>query len=160
MARPEELQAVDLSKLNIQQLVQVKMQVDQELNLLQDSMHSLKVAVNRFLDAKESLEKMTPECTGRGIMVPLTSSVYISGRIADASKVLLDIGTGFFIQRDLEGARDYFQRKVAFVKDQTEKIQAIGLEKSKIREVLVDVIETKLSQTASVSPKGKPTSRS
>uniref|UniRef100_A0A1B6F4P2 Prefoldin subunit 5 n=1 Tax=Cuerna arida TaxID=1464854 RepID=A0A1B6F4P2_9HEMI len=155
MATAEEPQGVDLSKLNFQQLIQLKIQVDNELNLLQDSMCSLKIAMNKFLDSKESLEKILPEWKSKEIMLPLTSSVYTPARINDIGNVLLDIGTGYFIQKDLEGAKDYFERKMVFINDQIEKIQAVGLEKSKIREVLVDVIETKLGQMAVSFPQGE-----
>lgn len=36
--------------------------------------------------------------------------------------------------QNIDSARDYFKRKVTFVTEQMGKIQAIGLEKSKIRE--------------------------
>ncbi|KAG8323544.1 Prefoldin subunit 5 [Homalodisca vitripennis] len=155
MATVEEPQGVELSKLNFKQLIQLKIQVDKELNLLQDSMCSLKIAMNKFLDSKECLEKITVEWNSKEIMLPLSVSVYIPARIAEAGTVLLDIGTGYFIQKDLEGARDYFERKIIFINDQIDKIQAVGLEKSNIREVLVDVIETKLGQMAVSFPKGE-----
>ncbi|XP_054258550.1 prefoldin subunit 5 [Macrosteles quadrilineatus] len=139
-----ELQTIDLSKLNIQQLAQLKNQVDNELMVFQDSVHSLKIAQTKFLESKESLDKITPESKGKDIMVPLTGSMYVPGKIADSEKVIIDIGTGYYIEKDVEAAKDYFKRKVAFVTEQMEKIQAIGVEKSKIKEVLMDVMESKI----------------
>jgi len=34
----------------------------------------------------------------------------------------------------LEGARDYFKRRIAFLTEQMEKIQGLGLDKSRIRD--------------------------
>lgn len=46
--------------------------------------------------------------------------------------------------QDIEGAKDYFKRKVQFVTEQMEKIQVIGIEKSKVREAICMMLEMKL----------------
>uniref|UniRef100_A0A1B6JXG0 Prefoldin subunit 5 n=1 Tax=Homalodisca liturata TaxID=320908 RepID=A0A1B6JXG0_9HEMI len=155
MSGAEELQAVDLTKLNMQQLAQLKHQVDSELGILQDSLHSLKIAQNKFQDSKENLDKVSTASKGKEIMVPLTASMYVPGRIADVDKVMLDIGTGYYVEKDLDGAKDYFKRKITFVTEQMEKIQAVGVEKSKIRDVLIEVIGMKINQMAANQPQAQ-----
>uniref|UniRef100_A0A1B6FY93 Prefoldin subunit 5 n=1 Tax=Cuerna arida TaxID=1464854 RepID=A0A1B6FY93_9HEMI len=155
MSGAEELQAVDLTKLNMQQLAQLKHQVDSELGILQDSLHSLKIAQSKFQDSKENLDKISTASKGKDILVPLTASMYVPGRIADVDKVMLDIGTGYYVEKDLDGARDYFKRKIAFVTEQMEKIQAVGVEKSKIRDVLIEVIGMKINQMAANQPQAQ-----
>ena len=46
----------------------------------------------------------------------------------------------------MDAAKDYFKRKIQFVTEQMEKIQFLGLEKSKIRDAIVEIIEMKLQQ--------------
>lgn len=142
----QDVQQIDLSKLNLQQLTQLKQQLDQELGVFQDSLQTLKMAQTKFQDSKESLEKVTPESKGKSIMVPLTGSMYVPGVLADTDKVIVDIGTGYYIQKDLDGAKDYFERKVCFLTEQMEKIQAVGIEKNKVRDVVVDIMEMKIHQ--------------
>ena len=36
---------------------------------------------------------------GKPILVPLTSSLYVSGKLKNAGKVLVDIGTGYYIEK-------------------------------------------------------------
>ena len=81
---------------------------------------------------------------GQEILVPLTGSMYVPGRLVDTKKVLLDIGTGYFAETKVSSAKGYFKRRVNYVTKQMNNIQAIGLEKSKIREATTDVIEMKL----------------
>lgn len=50
--------------------------------------------------------------------------------------------------QDIEGAKDYFKRKVQFVTEQMEKIQTLGMEKSKIREAICTMMEMKLHAQA------------
>lgn len=33
------------------------------------------------------------------ILVPLTSSLYVKGTLADREKVLVDVGTGFYVEK-------------------------------------------------------------
>lgn len=33
------------------------------------------------------------------ILVPLTSSLYVRGKLADREKVLVDVGTGFYVEK-------------------------------------------------------------
>ena len=36
---------------------------------------------------------------GRSILVPLTSSLYVPGKLKNAGKVLVDVGTGYYIEK-------------------------------------------------------------
>lgn len=135
--------------------------------MFQESLHSLKLAQGKFQNSGECLEKVTPGAEGKSILVPLTGSVsffgncvyifyfllyislmpfkmYVPGRLANTKNVLIDIGTGYYAEQDIESARDYFKRKIAFVTEQMEKIQIIGLEKSKVRDTVAEVMELKM----------------
>lgn len=70
--------------------------------------------------------------------------MYVTGKLADTDTVIVDIGTGYYAQKDIQGAKDYFKRRVNYVTEQMEKIQQIGIEKSKIREAIMDVMEMKI----------------
>ncbi|KAJ2947429.1 hypothetical protein O0L34_g17207 [Tuta absoluta] len=137
---------IDLSKLNLHQLAQLKQQLDQELNVFQDSLQTLKIAQGKFVESGESVEKITPDTKGKTVLVPLTGSMYVPGSIADTDNVIIDIGTGYYAQKDIEGAKDYFKRKVQFVSEQMEKIQMMGMEKSKVREAICMMMEMKMQQ--------------
>ncbi|XP_066591348.1 prefoldin subunit 5 [Prorops nasuta] len=138
------LQQIDISKLNLPQLTKLKKQLDQELTVFQDSLAVLKTAQNRFQESGLCLEKITPAATGKEILVPLTASMYVAGSLADTSNVLVDIGTGYCAQKSIADAKDYFKRKLNYVTEQMEKIQHIGLEKSKIRDATVEIMEMRI----------------
>ncbi|CAG9134574.1 hypothetical protein JYU34_004520 [Plutella xylostella] len=139
---------IDLSKLNLHQLGQLKQQLDQELNVCQDSLQTLKMAQGKFVESGECVEKISPESLGKTILVPLTGSMYVPGSITDTTNVLIDIGTGYYAQKDIDGAKDYFKRKVQFVTEQMEKIQVIGIEKSRVRDAICKMIEMKMQVMA------------
>ncbi|XP_074114504.1 prefoldin 5 [Cotesia typhae] len=138
------LQQIDLTKLSLQQLTLLKQQLDKELNVFQDSLQTLKIAQSKFQESGFCLDKVTPEAKGKEILVPLTESMYVPGRISDTENVLVDIGTGYFVEKNVEDAKNYFSRRVAYVTEQMEKIQVLGLEKSKIRDATIDVMSMKI----------------
>ena len=52
------------------------------------------------------------------MLVPLTPSVYVAGRLAEQDKVLVDIGTGYFVEKNCKGADEYYVRKVKYLQEQ------------------------------------------
>lgn len=74
------------------------------------------------------------------------------GRIKDVDNVIIDIGTGYYVEKDRESAKDYFKRKVDFVGEQIEKIEILGYEKSQIRDAIYEVITLKVQQLKTQLP--------
>lgn len=44
--------------------------------------------------------------------MPLTSSLYVPGRLADTEHVLVDIGTGFYVEKTTEDALKFYNGKI------------------------------------------------
>lgn len=137
------LQQIELSSLNLPQLMQLKQQLDQEIHMFLDTSRTLRMAQTKFQDSSDCLEKITSDSEGKTIMVPLTGSMYVPGRIANGKSVILDIGTGYYIQKDIEGAKDYFKRKVNFIEEQIDKVMQLSVEKSKLSRVVTQKIQLK-----------------
>jgi prefoldin alpha subunit len=36
---------------------------------------------------------------GREILIPLTSSLYVPGRLTDVENVVIDVGTGYYVKK-------------------------------------------------------------
>lgn len=45
------------------------------------------------------VEGMNVESRGKRILVPLTSSLYVPGRITDPEHMVVDIGTGYYVKK-------------------------------------------------------------
>lgn len=76
---------------------------------------------------------MTKDNDGKEVLVPLTGSMYVPGKLTNPDKVVVDIGTGYYVEKKSKDAQDYFDRKVKFVTENMTRVQAIGSEKAKIR---------------------------
>ncbi|EPY32787.1 hypothetical protein STCU_02650 [Strigomonas culicis] len=58
------------------------------------------------------------------MLVCMTSSLLLRGSLIPAETVLIDVGTGYFIERSIESAKEYFTLRAAKMKeamDDTEK---------------------------------------
>ena len=44
--------------------------------------------------------------------MPLTQSLYVPGMISESNKVLVDIGTGYYVEKSVPKAKELLDRKV------------------------------------------------
>jgi len=152
LSQQDGMQAVDLTKLNLMQLTQFKQGLDSDVQFYQESIQNLKHAQTKFQDSADSMNQVKSR-EGHEVLVPLTGSMYVPGVIKETEKVLVDVGTGYYIEKDIPGAKDYFNRKVKFVTTNMERVQAIGSEKAKIRDMVMDIMQEKLqAQFAGMAP--------
>lgn len=148
----ESMQRVDLTTLSLPQLAQLKQQLEQDLNLYQESLQTLKIAQTKFQESADSAEKLDKMKEGCTILVPLTGSMYVPGKISKPEKPLVDIGTGYYAENTIEQAKSYFKRKVKFVTEQMEKVQLLGMEKSQVRDAVAEVMELKVQAQGAANP--------
>ena len=39
------------------------------------------------------------KCTDKTVLVPLTGSLYVPGKLCDVENVMVDVGTGYYVQK-------------------------------------------------------------
>ncbi|SCU83119.1 LANO_0B08372g1_1 [Lachancea nothofagi CBS 11611] len=122
---------VDLTKLNPEQLSMVKQQFDQELQHFSQSLQALNVARNKFRECKDDIASVSKlENQKQELLVPLSGSLYVKGHMKDTQKFMVDIGTGYYVEKsDLE-ATEFYDKKIAKLNQESVQIQNIIKEKS------------------------------
>jgi prefoldin alpha subunit len=109
----QAMRSVRLTDLPVQQLSQIKKQLDEEISHLTNSFQSLRAAQSRFKDCQKSIATgLISKNEDSSILVPLTASLYVPGRLADTEKVLVDIGTGFYVEKDKKQATEFYEKKI------------------------------------------------
>lgn len=56
-------------------------------------------------------------------LIPLTSSLYVPAQLTDPSRVLVDVGTGYYVEQSTKAATDMYKRKITFVDENLQKLQ-------------------------------------
>ncbi|XP_026115853.1 prefoldin subunit 5 [Carassius auratus] len=141
--------AVNLTELSLPQLEGLKTQLDQETEFLSSSIGQLKVVQTKYVEAKDSLNVLNKSNEGKELLVPLTSSMYVPGKLNDVDHVLVDVGTGYFVEKNVEDGKEFFKRKIDFLTKQIEKIQPALQEKHAMKQAVVEVMNMKLQQLQS-----------
>ncbi|KAH7028368.1 Prefoldin [Macrophomina phaseolina] len=164
--------------LSVPQLSQLKKQLDSELEHLTNSFQSLRSAQNRFRDCLKSINTgLTSGSTGtcplappsvtsccaaplaiptpkKPILVPLTSSLYVTGKLADVKTVLVDVGTGFYVEKSTDDAKAFYDRKIKDLETNLKDLEAIVTGKSNNLRVIEDVLRQKVLAQQQGQPAG------
>ncbi|XWS39600.1 hypothetical protein CRYUN_Cryun18bG0069200 [Craigia yunnanensis] len=112
----------DMEKMSLEQLKAVKEQADIDVNLLQDSLNNIRTAAARLEIASTALGDLSLRPQGKKMLVPLTASLYVPGTLDDADKVLVDIGTGYFVEKTMAEGKDYCERKINLLKSNFDQL--------------------------------------
>lgn len=100
-------------------------QIEAEIETLVESYKELQDAKEKFKESLNAIKIQRDLPNDKKILVPLTSSMYVPGHITDSNKFLLDIGTQYLIEKDADGAIDYFERKMKFIDVQLAKFSQL-----------------------------------
>ncbi|KAJ7999128.1 hypothetical protein DPEC_G00212190 [Dallia pectoralis] len=141
--------AVNLTELSLPQLESLKTQLEQETEFLTSSIGQLKVVQTKYVEAKDSLSVLDKKNAGKELLVPLTSSMYVPGTLNDVEHVFVDVGTGYYVEKNVNDTREFFKRKITFLTKQMEKIQPALQEKHGMKQAVIEVMNIKIQQLQS-----------
>lgn len=147
-------ETVNLNTLNTQQLTQVKKQLDEELEHLTSSFTQLHAAQSKFRECLRCVQggRTSALQENKPILVPLTNSLYVRGNLTNASHVVVDVGTGFYVEKDIKSAAQFYENKVGEVGGSVKELEAIVQTKSNNLRVVEEVLRQKLAAPPPQAP--------
>ena len=80
------------------------------------------------------------------MLVPMTSSLYVPGETAPLDSVLVDVGTGYFIEKSPEEGAAFIDRKLALIESQATNVQSAAQFKQRNLSQTIDVMNQKVMQ--------------
>ncbi|KAJ6288922.1 hypothetical protein OIU76_024826 [Salix suchowensis] len=140
--------ASDMEKMSVEQLKGIKEQTDLEVNLLHDSLNNIKTATGRLEVAATSLKDLSLRPQGKKMLVPLTASLYVPGTLDDADRVLVDIGTGYFVEKTMNEGKDYCESKINLLKCNFDQLIEVATKKKTVADEAGAILQAKLRQLA------------
>lgn len=143
--------------MSVDNLSAVKKQLDEELEHLTQSFQKLRQAQNKFKECintvktglrpglsfslsrgSQGLDTDTVNMIGKTILVPLTNSLYVPGTLADTENVLVDIGTGYYVEKSAADAEKFYNGKVENLTKNLTDLEKIVSQKSQNVRVVED----------------------
>ncbi|CAG8533936.1 5308_t:CDS:2 [Acaulospora colombiana] len=137
MASAPKQQTVELTDLDLPQLSEVKKQLEEELNHLTNSFSQLRQAQTRFQDCIDSVESIRKR----------------KAELIETDKVIVDVGTGYYVEKTSEEALKFYGEKVEFVKNNLETLQQTITSKQNNLRITLEVMQMKISQGIASSSK-------
>lgn len=136
--------SINVSDLSIEQLQSVKKQLDDELSHLTNSFAQLKAAQAKFKTCLENVGEIKPANKDKSILIPLTNSLYVPGKLSDAEHVIVDVGTGYYVKKTRADATKHYQSKVDFVKTNLDTLQDTIQKKQDNLNMLLQIMQSKM----------------
>mmetsp|Transcript_7576 Transcript_7576/g.17374 ORF Transcript_7576/g.17374 Transcript_7576/m.17374 type:complete len:166 (+) Transcript_7576:16-513(+) len=128
--------SIDLDSMSLDQLNQVKQQEEGRLQALTNRYATLRAAAVRLKASQDAVSELSPTSEGRDVMVPLTSSLYVPGKLRDPDRLLVEIGTGFYVEKSAKDTGSFLERKMKLVDANSENItKAIQMTRRNIESV-------------------------
>lgn len=115
----------------LEQLQQIRKSLAEEVQYVTNQFANLQVARQRYFQSQEALNDLNSGNMGSlfilsaylavlvmsclfidaNIMIPLTTSLYIPGKLKNVESVLVDIGTGYFLEKPIDMAKKWVDGK-------------------------------------------------
>ncbi|ORX70168.1 Prefoldin alpha subunit [Linderina pennispora] len=139
-------QTISLEDMPLPQLHKLKAQFEEEIGELTTAFTQMKQAQATFRECKSCVESMTADNMDKTIMVPLTNSLYVPGKLSNIDSVVVDAGTGYYIEKSVGDAAQYYDAKAEFVQGNAKKIQETIEQKQTSFRGLLEIIQFKMTQ--------------
>lgn len=121
----ETQQGVNLDTLSLDQLDQVKQQEEGRLHALTARYSQLRSAAARLNAAQLAVSEFGPALEGKQVMVPLTASLYVPATVKHANKLMVELGTGFFVEKSPKETTAFLERKLKIVDSNSENVTKV-----------------------------------
>ncbi|KAL8304360.1 hypothetical protein RB597_004424 [Gaeumannomyces tritici] len=145
-------QQINLDSLSAQQLSAVKKQLDEEVEHLTGSSTQLHAAQGKFRECLRVVKEQAASSESkRDVLVPLTNSLYVQGKLSDPDRVLVDVGTGFYIEKNAKSAAEFYETKTKELGTNIQGLEAIIQGKTNNLRVVEEVLRQKLATAATPS---------
>lgn len=114
--------SINLDTMSLEELNNLKQQQEQQLQGLTQRYAQLRAAAARLSASDRAVLELGPDSAGKQVMVPLTSSLYVPGKIVDPQVLLVELGTGFYVEKSTEDCSSFLQRKLQLVDANSENV--------------------------------------
>ncbi|CAA7264585.1 unnamed protein product [Cyclocybe aegerita] len=145
-------QTVNVADLDIAQLSEVRKQLEEELNHLTNSFAQLKQAQAKFKSCIENVNEVKPQNKDKTILVPLTNSLYVPGKLSDPEHVIVDVGTGYYVKKTREQAIKHYSNKVEYIRSNVETLEDTIQKKRENMNYLIGILQQKIQAQTQGGP--------
>jgi len=146
-------QQIKVTDLDVPQLADVRRQLDEELTHISNSFSQLRQAQAKFRSCMDNVAEVKPSDKDTTILVPLTNSLYVPGKLSDPEKVIVDVGTGYYVKKSRAQATKHYRSKVDYLQSNLETLQETILKKQEDLTFITNVLQSKIQAQSQAGPR-------
>ena len=134
---------LSLENLSLDDLNNIKKGLDEDLGSLGRAYDSLRQARTRFNDSKMYLENLKGTGEGQSAFVPMSTSLYVTGEMVNRDRVLVDVGTGYFVEQSVARAQTFFQKRINQMTEQLDSLNKVIQQKNGMSNNVIKIMQQK-----------------
>ena len=135
---------VDVMQLPPADLQKLRTSLTEDVQTITQNYGNLKMAHSKYGQALEALTDITPENKDKRIMVPLTSSLYVPGQLSNIETVLVEVGTGYYVEKQIPDAKTFIQSKIEMIQGNLAKVAGALSGKRRDLDAVSSILQQKL----------------
>ncbi|GMG46425.1 unnamed protein product [Ambrosiozyma monospora] len=136
---------VDLTKAEPEQIIQFKNQLNEELEHLQASHQALQTAKFKYKDCQRNVATVSANQDNE-ILVPLTASLYVPGKVKNSDEFLVDVGTGYFVAKNRKQSSEFFESRLKKLDQDGGKLTSLINEKLEAVQRVDNILRAKIME--------------
>lgn len=146
-------QRIDISSLEPNQLLEIRKQTEAEMQHFTQSLQALQTAQLKLQDCMNTIDNMESSVNPE-LLVPMTSSLYLPGKVTLKDHYLVDIGTGYFVEKNAKDAKIVYQKKLTKLGEDSKKLKEILVLKNDSVNNINMVLRAKIAEAEAQQKQG------
>lgn len=130
---------MEVESLSPQQLSVLKNQLEEEIEKLTNSFAQLRHASTKYRASRIGVENLE----AKEILVPLTASLYVPGTVLDPDYLLVDVGTGYYVEKNKQQAIEFCDKKLVLLRENMNKLGNFINQRRRSLEIIIQMLQKK-----------------
>lgn len=148
---------MNVYQLPVEQLEGLKDQLDNDVRSLGTAYDGLYNGRTRYLDnvdaiaqykevCEETRKMKTEDAAARQeVLVCMTSSLFVRGYVVPSERVIVDVGTGYYLEQSMDHAGTYFTNRAVQIKESMNQVEKNIVLKQRQQNQVLDALQSKLT---------------
>ncbi|MCS7130194.1 MAG: prefoldin subunit alpha [Archaeoglobaceae archaeon] len=133
--------------MSIEEKVAILQQLQKDFELLQRRLVELELIANEYRKAISTLEFLKSSDKEINALMSLGGGIYAYSEIKESKKVLVDIGSGVVVEKEIESAISFVKKRLEEVEkssaETTNTLRGIAVEASRIQQEIAELSKKK-----------------
>lgn len=133
--------------MSIEEKVAILQQLQREFEFLQRRLVELELVANEYRRAISTLEFLKGSDQEINALISFGGGIYAYSEIKEGKKVLVDIGSGVVVEKDVESALNFVKKRLEEVEkssaETTNSLRSIAVEASRIQQEIAQLSKKK-----------------